>query len=162
MLCFYIVAYEPILRHWSFCKPTENNFSSHFLMFSVGIEKKMWHEVGLRTLKSSRSQIFFRIGALKNFAIFKEKHLSWSLFLIKLKASSPAALFRYFPLNIAKFLRTVFFIEQYQCLVLDRLTFTIKLFFAQIINYLSFYYICEGSEYAPFFTAYVRKKWVFN
>ena len=65
-----------------------------FLMFSGGIERHIRHEVGLRTLKSSRSQMFFRIGVHKNFAIFKEKHLSWSLFLIKLQTSSPTALLK--------------------------------------------------------------------
>ena len=29
------------------------------------------------------SQMLFKIGALKNFAIFTEKHLCWSLFLIR-------------------------------------------------------------------------------
>ena len=32
---------------------------------------------------SSRSLIFFKIAVLKNFAIFTEKHFSWSLFSIK-------------------------------------------------------------------------------
>ena len=32
-----------------------------------------------KTLRSSRSQIFFKIGVLKNFAIFARKHLCWSL-----------------------------------------------------------------------------------
>ena len=36
--------------------------------------------------RSNRSQIFFKIGALKKFAIFTGKHLCWSLFLIKLQA----------------------------------------------------------------------------
>ena len=36
--------------------------------------------------RSSRSHMFFKIGVLKNFAIFKEKHLLWSLFLIKMQA----------------------------------------------------------------------------
>ena len=36
--------------------------------------------------RSSRSQLFFKIGALKNLAIFTQKHLCWSLFLIKLQA----------------------------------------------------------------------------
>ena len=67
--CFYTVPYESILRHWSLCAPTENILSSRFLMFSGGIERDMWHEVGLR----SRLQMFFRIGVLKNFAIFEEK-----------------------------------------------------------------------------------------
>ena len=30
---------------------------------------------------SSRSQMFFQIGALKNFAVFNGKHLCWNLFL---------------------------------------------------------------------------------
>ena len=36
--------------------------------------------------RSSRSQKFFKIGALKNFANFTGKQLCWSLFLIKLQA----------------------------------------------------------------------------
>ena len=47
--------------------------------------------------------MFFKIGVLKNFAIFREKHLCWCMLLIKLQA------FRRFPVNIAKFLRAAFF-----------------------------------------------------
>ena len=36
--------------------------------------------------KSNHSQMFFKIGVLKNFAIFTGKCLCWSLFLIKLQA----------------------------------------------------------------------------
>ena len=43
-------------------------------------------------------QAFFKIGVLKNFAIFRGKHLCWSLFLIKLRACN-------FPVNTAEFLR---------------------------------------------------------
>ena len=39
---------------------------------------------GATLFRSSRSQIFFKIGLFKNFAIFIEKNFSWSLFLIKL------------------------------------------------------------------------------
>ena len=42
--------------------------------------------------------MFFEIGVLKNFAIFKEKHMCSSLFLITLQANN-------FPVNITKFLR---------------------------------------------------------
>ena len=38
------------------------------------------------TFKSSRSQVFFKIGVLKNFANFTGKHLCWSLLLIELQA----------------------------------------------------------------------------
>ena len=37
------------------------------------------------TYKSSHSQIFFRIGVLRNFAMFTGKHMCWSLILIKLQ-----------------------------------------------------------------------------
>ena len=52
------------------------------------------HEVVLRTLKCSRWQMFFRIGVLNNFAMFKGKQLSWSLFLIKSQTSRPANLLK--------------------------------------------------------------------
>ena len=45
-------------------------------------------------MRSSLSQIFFKIGVLKNFANFLGKYLWWSLFLIKLQAWRPATLFR--------------------------------------------------------------------
>ena len=35
--------------------------------------------------RSSRSQILFKTGVLKNFANFTGKHMCWSLFLIKLQ-----------------------------------------------------------------------------
>ena len=53
--------------------------------------------------RSSRSQSFFKIGVLKNFAIFTGKRLCWSLFFIEKRLHH-----RYFPNNIAKFLRTTF------------------------------------------------------
>ena len=42
--------------------------------------------------RGSRSQMFFKISVLKNFAIFTGNHLCWSLFLIKLQALRPAFL----------------------------------------------------------------------
>ena len=52
--------------------------------------------------RSSRSQMFFKIGVVKNFAMFTRKHLCWSLFLIKMQA------FGCFPVNIAKLLSAAF------------------------------------------------------
>ena len=52
-------------------------------------------------------------AVLKIFAIFTGKHLCWSLLLIDLQASRPATFLkkglqhRPFPVNIAKFLRTL-------------------------------------------------------
>ena len=55
--------------------------------------------------RSSRSQMSFKI--------FTEKHLCWSLFVIKLLARKPIDLLKRlqhkcFPINIAEFLRTAF------------------------------------------------------
>ena len=36
--------------------------------------------------RSIRSQMFFKLGILKNFAVFTGKHLNWSAFVIKLQA----------------------------------------------------------------------------
>ena len=51
--------------------------------FDVSRVYRKRHEVGLRTLRGTHSQMFFRIGNLKNFPKFQEKQLSWGLFLIK-------------------------------------------------------------------------------
>ena len=64
--------------------------------FHVSRGYRIRHEVGLRTLESARSQMFFRIGVLKSFAILKGKQLSWSLFLIK---SQTSILFIYLFIN---------------------------------------------------------------
>ena len=42
--------------------------------------------------RSSYLQVFFKIGVLKNFPIFTEKHMCQSLFLIKLQVSRPTIL----------------------------------------------------------------------
>ena len=42
--------------------------------------------------KSNRCQTFFKIGVLKNLAIFIRKRVCWGLFLIKLEAWGPATL----------------------------------------------------------------------
>ena len=49
--------------------------------------------------------MFFKIGALRNFATLTKKRLCWSLFFVKKWFQH-----RYFPVNIARFLRTAFFI----------------------------------------------------
>ena len=62
-----------------------------------------------RTLRCSRSQVFFKIGAFKSFVIFTGKYLCWSLFLIKLSPKTPKrSQHRCFLVNTAKFLRTPF------------------------------------------------------
>ena len=88
--------------------------------------------VPLKKLKSSCLQMFFKIGCIKNFAIFTGKHLCWGLFLIKLQALRPTTLLkkdsnnfikkrlqhRRFPVNIAKFSRIPILKNIYKCLLL--------------------------------------------
>ena len=65
-----------------------------------------WSRLGYQaqqtSLRSSRSQMIFKIGVIKTFANFTQKHLCWSLILIKLQAFKR----RCFPLKFAKYLRT--------------------------------------------------------
>ena len=76
-------------------------------------------------VKSSRSQMLFKIGVLKNFPIFTGKHLCWSLFFNKVAGLRPRILLKKrlqhscFPLNFAKFLRTPFYTEQPRWLLLE-------------------------------------------
>ena len=46
-------------------------------------EQRVFHKTFTSWVRSSRLQMFFKIGALKIFAIFTEKHLCCSLFLIE-------------------------------------------------------------------------------
>ena len=41
--------------------------------------------------RSSGSQMFFKLGVVRNIPIFTVKHLSWSLLLIKLKAQGDSS-----------------------------------------------------------------------
>ena len=71
--------------------------------------------------------MYFRIGALKDFVMFTEKHLCWSLFLINMHAWRPATLLkrdskifsRFFPVRFEKFLRAPIFTEHIRWLLLE-------------------------------------------
>ena len=72
----------------------------------------------ISTFRSSRSQMFFKVGVHKNVANFTEKHLCWSLFVIKLQAFRPGCNLikkrlqhRCFSVKFGKFLRTSIFTE---------------------------------------------------
>ena len=74
--------------------------------------------------KSNRLQMYFKLGALKNFAIFTGKHLCWSLFLLRIVFIIIIFFFikilffinfikkrlqhHCFPVSIANFFRTAF------------------------------------------------------
>ena len=65
----------------------------------------------MKISKKYNEQVFYKKVVLKNFAIFTEKHLRWSLFLNKNTVLQTWNFFkkrlqhRFFPVNIAKFLR---------------------------------------------------------
>ena len=77
-------------------------------------------QFGLQKYRSSHSQMYFRIGALKDFAMFTEKHLCWSLYLITVQAWMPVTLLRRDSVKFAKFLRTPIFTEHIQWLLLEK------------------------------------------
>ena len=67
------------------------------------------------TMGSSRSQMFFKIGVLNNFAIFTGKHLCWSLLFNKVAGLRPAnslqdRLQQCFPANFAKLKKKLLFL----------------------------------------------------
>ena len=100
--------------HFTLAKP----LAKVFLAYSVRMALKgFFHYI----FRSSRSQIV----VLKKLAIFIGKDLCWSLFLIKLQACDKTANFnkeglkhRSFSVNMAKFLRTAFFIRHLWWLLL--------------------------------------------
>ena len=57
------------------------------MFFKIGVVKAFVNFTGkhLCWSRSSRSQVFFKIVVLKIFVNFTGKHLCWSLFLIKLQ-----------------------------------------------------------------------------
>ena len=92
------------LQNWRFI---DFHWFKIFLLelFSLQLCLFFFHET-----RSSSSQMFSKIGVLKNFAVITGKHQSWSLFLIKLLTLRPTKRLhhRCFPVNIAKVLRAPF------------------------------------------------------
>ena len=70
-----------------------------------------------KVFTNSHSQMFFKIGVLKNFAIFRGKTLCWSLFLINV-AGHPATLnetpTQAFSCGYCKIFQNIFFEEHIQ------------------------------------------------
>ena len=93
--------------------------SQHILNYSLPVNSKQHSyqvtvtrvftgtEAYLRSSRSSHQRCFLKKHALKNFAIFTQKHLCWSFFLTKLLFNfiKRRHQHRCFPVNIAKFLR---------------------------------------------------------
>ena len=77
-------------------------------------------------VRSSRPEVFYKKGVLRNFTKFIGKHPCQGLFFKKVASLRPATLLkkrlcrRCFPVNFVKFLRTPFFIEHLWWLLLER------------------------------------------
>ena len=67
---------------------------------------------------NSRSQMFCKIDAHKNLAIFTGKHLDWRFFLINFVKKRHQH--RCFSVNVAKCLSTAFYIEYIPFIILFR------------------------------------------
>ena len=82
--------------------------------------------------RSSHLQMIFKIDILKNFATIAGKHPCWSLFLIKLKTWSPAALLKRDHNTgvsmwiLQNFLRTAFFIKHLWWMLLNKVKTNLK------------------------------------
>ena len=84
--------------------------------FPVNFAKLFKTTVFQKTNRSSRSQMFFKIGLLENFANFRGKDLCWSLFLIKLLVWRSATLLKwdtktgvFLSCEICEILKNIFF-----------------------------------------------------
>ena len=89
------------------------------------------------TSRSSRLQMFFKIGVLRSLANFTGKHLCWSLFLKKLQVGGLQLHQKrlqqiFLPVKFAKFLRTLFLTEHFQRLLLH-LWWLLLFFFKKIV-----------------------------
>ena len=75
--------------------------------------------------RSSRPEVFCKLGALRNFTKFTGKHLCQGLFLNKVAGLRPTTLLKKglwhkcFTVNFAKFLRAPFFTEHLRWLLLN-------------------------------------------
>ena len=91
-----------VLEYFLFCFVFEEMSSSLSMLLVM-----LFVHVGKRW--NSSSNMFFKIGVLKRFAIFTGKKLRWSLFEIKLQDWRPTFLlknrlqYRWFQVNIPKF-----------------------------------------------------------
>ena len=91
---FFQIREEPATK-----LPKKNSLNLEQDLWRMPIEFRAvtssWEEilpVNSRNGRSSCSQILIKINVLKNFAIFRGKHLCWSLILGKLQVLKPASL----------------------------------------------------------------------
>ena len=86
-----------------------------------------------KPMRSSRSQMFFKIGVLKNFAILTGKHLCWSLLYIKLHAWR-CFLTQVLSCEYCEIFKNTYFEEQLRWLILAILWKFSECFVKQILD----------------------------
>ena len=89
IFCAALVKKSSIEKFIFWCSDIRKPFFL-ILVFSPALSGVSIPYIELTFNRCSCSQMFFKIGVLKNFAIFTWKHLCWSLFLTKLQTWRPA------------------------------------------------------------------------
>ena len=121
----YLRNFNLQISHDHICRSV--SFSKVFILEPVKSSKSLrlnFYVVLHSATRSSRSEMFFKIGIPKNFAKFTGKHLCQSHFFDKVAGLRTAILLRkrpwrwWFLVNFANFLRTPFFLEHLRWLLL--------------------------------------------
>ena len=105
----------------SFLYPLKRSKNRRFFDIFRGCRRRTlaWNWIWMNdraNKRSIRSQMFFKIGILKNFTIFTGKHLCWSVSLIKLQTFRLQH--KCFPVKFVTFLKTPYFTEHLWWLLL--------------------------------------------
>ena len=87
-----VYGYFPAKR-W-LCSVGQNCTSNFLVQFCLSRIWTTLNRLWANILRSSRLEMFFKIGVLKNFAMFTGNHLCWNFFLIKLQPWRPATLLK--------------------------------------------------------------------
>ena len=114
-----------------------------------------------KTLRSSRLQMFFKIGVLKNFSIFARKLLCWRLFLINLLLKKRFQ-HRCFPVNIAKFLRIAVLWSTFYSLYFFEILCDDRILWTSLGTKLTFFIFLVLLHCFPNSSIKIRSPWLFR
>ena len=117
---FLLTHFMPLI---SFCTLWKQQKASRFLMFSRGIERDQWHEMGWKLSEILENYLRYYFGfsrillsrclSIKEKAFLQIQPFEYACTFIKKRLQH-----RCFPVNIEQFLRTAFFIEHLWWLLL--------------------------------------------
>ena len=105
----------------------------------------------------------FKIGVLKNFAVFTRKFLCWSLFLIKLQARRPAFLLKKRHQQYCEIIENSFFIEHLLLIILFRNFYVMIEFFGRlwVQNWYFSYFLCHCFVFFHNSSVRIGTPWLF-